>query len=124
MRIHKFLIVGISNTLLAYLLFIALVKLGINYKIALFFQYLFGILFGYLFNRYWTFAYNKQNRSFIKYLLLYIGIFLLNSILLIYSVDFLLLGAIFSQFIIIGFMSILSFLIQKNWVFTSKIEKI
>jgi putative flippase GtrA len=122
MKITKFFIVGASNTLLVYLFFIALVKLGVNYKIALFFDYVFGILFGYFLNRYWTFSSNKHRRSFIKYVTLYIGIFLLNSLLLILSVDFFLLDPILSQFFIIGVISLVSFAVQNNWVFNSKVN--
>lgn len=120
MKITKFFIVGASNTLLVYLFYIALIKLGVNYKIALFFDYVFGILFGYFLNRYWTFSSNEPRRSFTKYITLYVGIFLLNSLLLILSVDFFLLDPILSQFIIIGAISLVSFAVQNNWVFSSK----
>ena len=122
MKITKFFIVGASNTLLVYLFYIVLVKLGINYKIALFFDYIFGILFGYYLNRYWTFYSHQHRRSFIKYITLYVGIFLLNSLLLILSVDFFLLDPILSQFIIIGAISLVSFAVQNNWVFGSKVN--
>lgn len=120
MKITKFLIVGASNTLLAYLFYIVLVKSGVNYKIALFFDYVFGILFGYFLNRYWTFSSNKHRRSFTKYISLYVGIFLLNSLLLILLVDFFLLDPILSQFFIIGVISLVSFAVQNNWVFNSQ----
>ena len=122
MKITKFFIVGASNTLLVYLFYIVLVKLGVNYKIALFFDYIFGILFGYYLNRYWTFYSHQHRRSFIKYITLYVGIFLLNSLLLILSVDFFLLDPILSQFIIIGAISLVSFSVQNNWVFGSKVN--
>ncbi len=75
MKITKFFIVGASNTLLVYLFYIVLVKLGVNYKIALFFDYVFGTLFGYFLNRYWTFSSNKHRRSFTKYITLYVFAF-------------------------------------------------
>ena len=123
MKITRFLVVGSSNTLLAYLLYVALIKLGVDYKLALFFNYLFGILFGYLLNRYWTFASNKHRLSFIKYIVLYIVVFLLNFLILILSVDFLLLDPIYSQFFIIGIISLVSFAVQNTWVFGIKEEK-
>ena len=124
MKITRFFIVGASNTLLAYLLYVVLFKLGIDYKLALFFVYLFGILFGYLLNRYWTFSSNKQHRlSFIKYVVLYIVVFILNGLFLIFSVDFLLLDPIYSQFFILLIISLLSFVVQSNWVFVIQDEK-
>ena len=123
MKITRFFIVGASNTLLVYLLYVALIKLGLDYKLALFFDYLVGILFGYFFNRYWTFSGNKHRFSFIKYIVLYIVVFLLNFLVLILSVDFLLLDPIYSQFFIIGIISLFSFAVQKTWVFSIKEEK-
>ena len=118
MKITRFFIVGASNTLLAYLLYVVLFKLGIDYKLALFFVYLFGILFGYLLNRYWTFSSNKQHRlSFIKYVVLYLVVFILNVLFLIFLVDFLLLDPIYAQFFIVLIISLASFLVQDTWVF-------
>ena len=123
MKITRFFIVGASNTLLVYLLYVALIKLGLDHKLALFFDYLVGILLGYLLHRYWTFSGNKHRRSFIKYIVLYIVVFLLNLLMLILSVDFLLLDPIYSQFFIIGIISLVSFAVQNTWVFGIKEEK-
>ena len=123
MKITRFFIVGASNTLLAYLLYVVLFKLGVDYKLALFFVYLFGIIFGYLLNRYWTFSSNKQHRlSFIKYLMWYIVVFILNLLFLIFLVDFLLLNPIYSQLFVVLIISLISFLVQKNWVFSSQVK--
>ena len=123
MKITRFLIVGSFNTLLAYLLYVALIMLGVDYKLALFFNYLFGIHFGYLLHRYWTFASNKHRLSFIKYVVLYIVVFILNGLFLIFSVDFLLLDPIYSQFFILLITSLVSFVFQSNWVFAIQDEK-
>ena len=122
MKITRFFIVGASNTLLVYLLYVVLIKLGLDYKLALFFDYLFGILFGYLLNRYWTFASNKHKLSFIKYVVLYIVVFILNILFLILSVDFLLLNPIYSQFFIVLIISLVSFLAQDTWVFSRQVK--
>ena len=61
MKVTKFLIIGISNTLLANALYSVLVVLGTNYWMALLFAYIFGIFFGYFLNRYWTFSSNKYS---------------------------------------------------------------
>ena len=122
MKITRFFIVGASNTLLVYLLYVVLIKLGLDYKLALFFDYLFGIIFGYLLNRYWTFASNKHRLSFIKYVVLYIVVFILNGLFLIFSVDFLLLDPIYSQFFIVLIISLVSFLVQNTWVFSRQVK--
>jgi len=122
MKITRFFIVGVSNTLLVYLLYVALIKLGLNYKLALFFDYLFGIIFGYFLNRYWTFSGNKHRLSFIKYVFLYIVVFILNFLFLILLVDLFLLDPIYSQFLIILVISLVSFLVQDTWVFSKQFK--
>ena len=123
MKITRFFVVGASNTLLTYLLYVVLIMLGVDYKLSLFINYLFGILFGYLLNRYWTFSGNKHRLSFIKYIVLYIVVFILNILFLILSVDFLLLDPIYSQFFIVLIISLVSFVVQSNWVFVIQDEK-
>jgi len=46
----------------------------------------------------------------------------LNGLLLILSVDYFLLDPILSQFFIIGIISLVSFAVQNNWVFSSKVN--
>ena len=123
MKITRFFIVGSSNTLLSYVFYFAMVKLGVDYKLALLIAYVFGIFFGYFLNLYWTFSNNKHRRSFIKYVVLYIVVFILNGLFLIFSVDFLLLDPIYSQFFILLIISLLSFVVQNNWVFVIQDEK-
>ena len=122
-KITRFFIAGAFNTVFGYLLYVALIKLGLDYKLALFIDYLVGILIGYFLNRNWTFSGNKNRLSFIKYIVLYIVVFLLNFLVLILSVDFLLLDPIYSQFFIIGIISLVSFVLQNTWVFGIQEEK-
>ena len=123
-KISKFFIVGASNTLLGYVFYVAMVKLGVDYKLALLIGYVFGVFVGYFLNRYWTFSNNNNYRlSFMKYVVLYVGVFILNSLFLILSVDLLLLDPIYSQFFIIGIMSLVSFIVQNTWVFGIQEEK-
>ena len=123
MKIRRFFIVGASVNILVYVFFIAMVKLKVDYKLALLIVYVFGIVLGYLLNRYWTFAYNNHRLSFMKYVVWYAGVFILNSLFLILSVDLLLLDPIFAQFFIIGIISLVSFVLQNTWVFGIQEEK-
>ena len=123
MKITRFVIVGASNTLLGYVFYVAMVKLGVDYKLALLIGYVFGVFFGYFLNRYWTFSNNNYRLSFMKYVALYVGVFILNSLFLILSVDLLLLDPIFSQFFIIGIISLVNFVLQNTWVFGIQEEK-
>ena len=55
----------------------------------------------------------------IKHIVSNIGI----GLFLIFSVDFLLLDPIYSQFFILLIISLLSFVVQSNWVFVIQDEK-
>jgi len=111
---------GGFNTAVTYFLFILLIKIGIQYKLALTLDYAVGLILGYLLNKYWVFNKNEKVQSLIKYLLSYILIFLVNLILLWFSIEFCKANAIFSQLLIILIISIIGFVFQNFWVFTNK----
>lgn len=119
-KISKYLLAGGFNTAVTYFLFILLIKIGIQYKLALTLDYAVGLILGYLLNKYWVFNKNEKVQSLIKYLLSYILIFLVNLILLWFSIEFCKANAIFSQLLIILIISIIGFVFQNFWVFTNK----
>ena len=118
MKIAKFVSVGAFNTLFCYLFYILLVKCGLYYNFALAFDYTLGIIIGYTLNRNWTFAGRGIPRlKFLKYLVTFIGAFLLNVILLSFLVEFGWLGPIIGQIIAIGIVVLITFVLQNYWVF-------
>ena len=122
MKVAKFIFSGVLNTVLTYIFYVLLIKLGFEYFIALLFEYILGILTGYIINRYWTFATQKrfEKYSFVKYLSTYIALFGLNFILLSIFVENLIFEPIFGQFIALGVITTLSYSIQKKWIFKVK----
>ena len=124
MKIAKFVFVGSFKTLFCYLLYVLLVKCGLHYNLALALDYFIGIIIGYILNRDWTFAGHGIPRlRFIKYLITYIGAFLLNVILLTFLVEFDWLGPIIGQIVVLGIVTVISFILQNYWVFRSHSQK-
>ena len=124
MMIARFTFVGLFNTVLTYCFYLLLLKLGFHYQIALSADYLLGIVIGYSLNRYWTFKVKGEiKKQFFKYLLIYILTFLLNAFLLFILVEGDYLGPELGQFSILLFITLISFVLQKNWVFLNKFNK-
>lgn len=96
-----------------------------KYLHALIVYYVIGIVTGYLINYYWVFT-SQGNHAlkFMKYLIIYIGVFFLNALFLAFMVETGILGPIISQFIILCIISLLSYLVQKYWVFYSAMNGI
>lgn len=118
MKIAKFTLAGILNTGLAYAIYVLLIELGVHYPVALAVDYAFGIFLGYLLNRYWTFAdQGHPARGFLKYLATYLGVFVGNWALLTVLVELNFTGPVFGQLIALGVVTLLSYLLQRYWVF-------
>jgi len=125
---YKFLIAGGSNTVITFALYALMVNSGLNYNLSLVVSYVTGIALGFLFNRLWTFA-NTENLAkpngkststqFVRYLLVYGLIFMVNFLILNLLVQAFKLNPILSQLVAVGVSTVCSYLLQKSWVFRS-----
>ena len=114
----KFLIVGGINTAWSYALYVALIWAGFHYNSALILAYIAGILTGYLMNRHLTFAsHGRPHHSFLKYWVTYIIVYIVNLILLNLIVGLKLLDPVLGQLLVVGVITVISFLLQNFWVF-------
>jgi putative flippase GtrA len=114
----KFLVVGASNTVGNYALYVALIFAGLHYNLALILEYLVGILCGYLMNRHWTFSSHRRTRhSLFKYVVTYLAVYFINLILLNLLVILGLLGPVLGQLMALGIATVFSFSLQNFWVF-------
>lgn len=116
MRLIKFAVVGVGNTVLAYLLYVFLVKVGMHYQLALFADYLFGIVLGYYLNKYWTFS-DYSRSDFYRYVLTYVVAFSLNAALLAFVVEYIGIEPVLGQLFSLLVVTMLSYIVQKYWVF-------
>jgi putative flippase GtrA len=117
----KFVVVGVTNTLGGYAFYAALLVLGMNYALALTLEYVAGIAYGFLLNKRWTFkAQAKSAQQASRFVALYGFIYVLNVTLLMIFVERLALSPYLAQIFILGFLTLLSFVVQKHWIFTKQ----
>jgi len=123
----RFNIVGIIYAALAYLLFTFLIYIGVRYPIALVCDYSVGILLSFFLNKIFTFKVKGRTswKMFIR-MLVTAGINLsLNMLLLKVVVSFFSERKIVlyvAQFFIMGFLALITFFMQKLFVFKQKVE--
>jgi len=118
-RFLVFLVVGGFNTLFGYALFALLFKVGqLHYTLALMLAYAVGVFLSYATHKRFTFQQAKtQGKSLPKYISSYVAIFVLNWLFLSLLVELLTLDPLLGQMIAIVMITILTFFIQKFWVF-------
>jgi putative flippase GtrA len=117
----KFLVVGVTNTLGGYAFYAALIALGVNYAVALTLEYVAGIAYGFLLNKRWTFqAQGGSGQQAWRYVALYALIYVLNITLLMLLVERWALSPYLAQILLLGFLTLLSFVAQKRWIFAKQ----
>lgn len=110
--------IGASLNILSYLIFFALIRLGIDAKIALTVSYTLYLLISFILNKKITFV--SQGRvlpQLRRYFTLYVLLYFLNLILIFLLVDLVRVRAELAQGIIFILFISLTFLVQKIWVF-------
>lgn len=120
-RLIVFATVGTLNTAVCYALYAALVHaLAWHHNAALVADYALGSVAGFVSHRLATFADRKHvRRALGKYLLTLVATFLLNAILLNAIVISRLLGPLLGQAAAMTLVTMVSYLMQKHWVFRS-----
>jgi len=118
-QVLRYLIVGVFNNIIYYLVFLSLLNLlGLHYSISMFIAFAISIFTGYLMNTKFTFklpAYEKK--VFIKYTSLYISAFFINLTVLYYLIDVQVLKPWFAQLIGTIFVAIYNFIFLKIYVY-------
>lgn len=122
----KFGIVGISNTLISYVIYVVFVAFGCYYLVASLLGFLVSVMNAFYWNNKYVFKVEEGEKrtvwsSFVKTFVSYAGTgLILNNILLILWIDVFkiheMLGPIINLFITIP----LNFLLNKFWAFKEK----
>jgi putative flippase GtrA len=115
----RFNIVGMLNTALTYGIYAGLVAVGLNHILAVVIEYAFGIAFSYALNKRFTFKVRGRADPgmFARMVAAYIPMLLLNAVLLWIAVDILRWNKYLGQAAALAFVSVLSFLAQRIFVF-------
>lgn len=115
-RFYVFLVVGGLNTLFGYAMFSMLVWLALPYPLALLLAQVLGVLFNFRTTGRIVFA-NRDNRLLVKFFGVYALLYLVNLVLLklLIALD---LSVYFASALLILPMALLSFALNKKFVFT------
>lgn len=114
-QFFRFLCIGAVNTIFGYCAYAFLVILGIDYRVALTISTILAVLFNYYTNGRFVFR-NSGKSVLLKFILLNVTMYIFNQILLITLVS-LGMGKLVAQAIIIPVIIIITFVINKKWVF-------
>ena len=123
--LFRFVIVGISNTLISYFIFIALYYLlsaiSIRTIISQVVGYGVGIIWSFTWNKKWTFkSSGKTTNEFIKFILLQISLLIISTILISLLIDYYNLSVSLSWISIMILIVIINFIITKYYIFYEK----
>jgi putative flippase GtrA len=89
-EIGKFLVVGILSTILNYLVFLILLKSGINYLVSSSIGFMSGVIFGYFLNKRWT--YGVSGSSTPRLITAYLSVYLISMLCGLTTIHFLVAG--------------------------------
>lgn len=111
----KFILVGMLNTLWGYFVYALLLYIGVHYSFAVIVATILGILFNFKTTGVLVFK-NNNNALLFKFLVVYAIICVLNLICLKIA-EFNNINLYIAGFVVTCFMAVLSFLMNKYWVF-------
>jgi putative flippase GtrA len=112
----KFLFVGGLNTLFGYLIFAFFIYIGLHYCLAVFLNVFFGVIFNFFTTGRIVFK-NADNRLFLKFILVYIFMWISNSLVLYLFNLFNFSNMYIAGFIVIIPSALITFLLLKYYVF-------
>ncbi len=115
----KFILVGILNTAFGYLAFALLLFLGLHYTLAVILSTIAGVLFNFKTTGTLVFK-NHNNKLIFKFVAVY-AITATLGIIILRIAELAHINLYFAGLVSTGVCAIISFLLNKNWVF--KYEK-
>ncbi|VVB69345.1 GtrA-like protein [uncultured archaeon] len=119
-QVSKFGLVGILNTIVGYGVFIFLLGYT-NYIASLVLSHLIGVTHSFIWNKFWIFKSNAiKLDEFVKFNSIYAGVFIINAVVLILSVNVFSLDPRISQLIALPVITLVSFAGHKYWSFGNK----
>ena len=120
-QFHRFIAVGILNTMVGYSLFAFFIYTGLHYMLASLFATIFGVLFN--FHSIGKLVFKQHDYKLIFRFFAVYGVTYLLSILFLYFFDKLHIDMYLAGFLLLVPMAVISFLLNKFYVFGSSYEK-
>ena len=119
--IIKFGIIGISNTLINWIIFFLLNLVEVNYILANIIAYSLATINSYIWNSKWVFKYNNEKWvSSLKFIIVNLVGLILNTIILFILVDMFNINKIISLVMATGVVMIINYISNRLWVFKQK----
>lgn len=115
----KFILVGILNTIFGYSIFALFLYFGMHYALALFSSTILGIIFNFKTTGLLVFK-NKENKLLLKFIAVYAIIYAM-SVSLLKIANVFQINLYFAGFITTGLTAVISFVLNKKWVFKGQI---
>lgn len=119
----KFNLVGITNTVLAAVVYVVVAYLTGSYTLGLISDYTFGIAFGFVANKLFTFEHKDEPvtaKLVGKYVLVYGFVFAVNYGLLRLAVETYGYDPYLAQFVVFAVIVVPLFFVQRKYVFVDK----
>ena len=114
----KFGIVGVSNTLITFLVYNILLKLGMNYLVANIIGYICGMINGFIWSKNWVFKVDNESKMyFIKFALVNLLSLVISTGLLMVLVKQLSFNTTIAQLITTCITVVINYLLNKIWTF-------
>lgn len=117
-QLVKFGIVGVINNLITTLVYIILVKVGIDPNIAYVIGYIAGAINSYFFNNYWVFTAKDNSKevlskfAIVNLITLGLSSWLLSIFMYKFNVP-----EVYAQLVVTPFTMIINYLLNKFWTF-------
>ena len=119
-QFRRFLLVGVANTVLSFVVYRLLLALGTAYVLAAALGFSVGAVNGYFFNRRWTFGARATARA----RLLYLAVQMLGagatSLLVLFSVRVAGTGKVVAYLVAIPPVTVCMFLANRIWTFADR----
>jgi len=116
-QLGRFLVVGLSNTVLSFLVYRLLLAIGAWYVLAAPVAFAAGALNGYVFNRRWTFAARDTTRARVSYVVVQAAGALSTSVLVLFFVRVLGTGRGWAYLAAIPPVTLCMFAANRLWTF-------
>jgi putative flippase GtrA len=119
-ELARFVLVGVSNTLLSFSLYVALLSVAVPYVPAAVISFGAGALNGYVLNRRWTFAAPDSRVARLRYLVVQLGGVAATSTLLWVVVSEASLGRVAGYAVAVPLVTASMFLANRTWTFAER----
>lgn len=119
-QLARFLVVGVSNTLISFVVYRLLIAVGVWYLVAAPLAFAVGALNGYIFNRRWTFSARDTTRARVLYVTVAAAGAFATSLFVLLFVDGLGTGRVWAYVIAIPPVTLGTFAANRVWTFSDR----